>query len=409
MKKIFLTAAVILIAGNLYLIFKTNSPVERSSYIKDWTEVTRGNITKTLNASGVVAPLEEQFVYYDENTADFKKFLVKKGEKLIPGTPLFEYESNELDAQRAELEQENDQLTRELALVDDQLNQLTYLQTVAASQQSTSMPVTGDGYATEPNSSEPDLMLASIEKEINDIERKQSRILSEIDQNGEELLALGDEGPLQVTSETKGRVKEISHELENPILTIISEAVRVEGIFTETDLKRVVEGMPVYISADILKKRAKGTLGKIYSFPEEDASVDRESRYPFIVRLDDEELDIIKGTHVSVSVVTDEVLDVVTLGERSVEIDGNASQAYVLTSAGTIEQRELSTGLYHNGTYQVKKGIKTGEMIITDPARIKQNQAAFITPLKTADLQQSTFASQTKKNLLRYVGIAFLK
>ena len=113
-------------------------------------------------------------------------------------------------------------------MLDEQIQQLSYLQTVSASTTDNSLPVAGDGTAA--NSSN-DLMAVSIEKEIYDKELEKSRVEAEIEKYEDLIDSYDGSDQLEISSEVAGSVKKINYELNNPIVTIISDTPKVEGLF----------------------------------------------------------------------------------------------------------------------------------------------------------------------------------
>lgn len=87
---ILLSAGILFVSGNLYLALKDDSKAVRSSYINKWTATGKENLTKTLHAEGVITPVEEHHVYYNDTPGGFKNFLVKEGDQVDTGSPLYE-------------------------------------------------------------------------------------------------------------------------------------------------------------------------------------------------------------------------------------------------------------------------------------------------------------------------------
>lgn len=406
--KILLTAGVIFVSGNMYLALKDDSKAVRSSYINKWSPVGKDNLTETLHASGVVTPQEEHQVYYSDDDGEFKGFLVKEGDKVDNGTPLYEYSSDNIDEDLAKLESEKSQLVTEKNLIDDQIQQLNYLQTVSASTSNTSTPVFGDGTTGSSNDSN-DVMNASIEKEIYDKQREKSRVEAEIDKYEDLIDAYDGSDELGKNSEVSGTVKTVNYELKNPIVTIISDTPKVEGTFTERDLKKVEEGMEVYVKSDLIKGKAAGTLSKIANYPETDPSVKKESRFPFEIELNKETENIIKGTHVDVSVVTKKVLNAATVPEYSVEKGKKNSYVYVLNKAGEVEKRKIKKGMNLNGKVEVKKGANPGELVVQRPEKVQQEESTFFSKLKPSVLKKKTFSEEGKRTIFKHIMVAFFK
>lgn len=407
---ILLSAGIIFVSGNLYLALRDDSKAVRSSYINKWTAVGKDTLTETLNASGVVTPEEEHYVYYNDNPGEFKNFLVKEGDQVDRGTSLYEYSSDNTDEDKAEIVAERKQLIREVALIEEQIQQLSYLQSVSASASDNSTPVFNSDGSTSSNSSSSDLVQVSIEKEIYDKELEKSRVKAEIDKYDEMIKASNNgSDQLGINSDVSGTVKKINYNLKNPIVTIISDKPKVEGTFTERDLKNVQEGMEVYVKSDLFKGKVDGTLTKIADYPETDPSVKKESHYPFEITLNEESESLIKGVHVNVSVVTNKVLNAATVPERSVEKGKKNSYIYVLNEKGEVEKRSIKKGMNLNGKTEIKKGAKPGELLVQKPEKVQQENSPFFSRLNFDALKKKTFSEEGKRTIFKQIMVGFFK
>lgn len=406
---ILLSAGAIFVSGNLYLALKDDSKALRSSYINKWMPVGKDNLTETLHASGVVTPEEEHQVYYNDEDGDFKGFLVKEGDQVDNGTPLYEYSSNNIDEDLATLKAEKSQLVTEANLIDDQIKQLTYLQSVSAStSNNTSTPVFGDDSSRGTDSN--DLMNVSLEKEIYDKQREKGRVEAEIDKYEELIDSYEGSNELGKNSEVSGTVKQVNYELKNPIVTIISDNPKVEGTFSERDLRAVEEGMEVYVKSELIKGKLAGTLTKIADYPETDPSVKAESHYPFEITLNEEtEEKIIKGAHVNVSVITAQVKNAATVPESSVEKGKKNSYVFVINEKGLVEKRKIKKGLELGGKTELKKGVKPGELIVQNPEKVQEQNNPFFSRLNTDKLKKNTFTEESKRNIFKHVMVGFFK
>jgi HlyD family secretion protein len=404
---ILLSAGILFVSGNLYLALKEDSKAVRSSYINKWSAVGKETLTETLHSSGVVTPEEEHHVYYNENSGEFKSFLVKEGDKVDSGTSLYEYSSDNIDEDLAKLESERSQLVTEATLLDEQIQQLLYLQTVSASASNNSTPVFGDG--TSGNNSSNDLMVVSIEKEIYDKQLEKSRVNAEIDKYDDMIDAYDGTDELGISSQVAGTVKQINYELKNPILTIISDTPMIKGTFTERDLKKVEEGMKVIVKSEMIEGKVNGTLAKISDYPEAEPSVKKESHYPYAVALDEGTEGIIKGTHVDVSVVTNQVVNASTVPLKSIEKGKKNSYVYILNQKGQVEKRKIKKGLELSGKTEVKKGAKPGELVVSTPDEVQQENSPFFSKLKPGTLTKKTFSEEGKRNLFKQIMVGFFK
>ncbi|MCM3123824.1 MULTISPECIES: HlyD family efflux transporter periplasmic adaptor subunit [unclassified Mesobacillus] len=403
---ILLSAGILFVSGNLYLALKDDGKAVRSSYINNWAKIGKETLTETLHAEGVTTPEEETHVYYDPNSSEFKSFLVKEGDVVDSGTPLFEYSSDNIDKELARLEAEKDQLETEATLLDEQIKQLSYLQTVSASTTDNSLPVAGNGTAAD---SSNDLMAISIEKEIYDKELEKSRVEAEIEKYDDLIDSYDGSDQLEISSEVAGSVKKVNYELNNPIVTIISDTPKVEGTFSERDLKNVQEGMEVYVKTDMLKGAIGGTLTKIAKHPESDPSVKKESHFPFEIELELEEEEIVHGTHVDVSVVTNQVVNAAVVPQRSIDKGKKNSYVYILNEVGKVEKRKIKKGLEVGGKTELKKGVKPGELFVGKPENVQKADSPFFSKLKPGSLAKKTFKEEGKRDLFKHIMVGFFK
>lgn len=403
---ILLSAGILFVSANLYLALKDDSKAVRSSYINKWAVVGKDSLTETLHAAGVVTPQEEHHIYYNDNPGEFKNFLVKEGDKVDSGTTLFEYSSDNIDEDLAELEAEKSQLVREVTLIDEQIQQLLYLQSVSVSASSNSTPVFGDG-STGSDSS--DLLQVSIEKEIYDKQLEKSRVNAEIDKYDDMIDSYDGSDELGRSSEVAGTVKKINYELKNPIVTIISDTPKVEGTFTEKDLKNVREGMEVYIKSDLFKGTVGGTLTKIAEYPETDPSVKKDSHYPFEVELEQGQEPIIKGSHVDVNVVTNQVFNASTVPEKAVEKGKKNSYIYVLNEKGKVEKRKIKKGMSEGGKFEVIEGANSGELVVQNPDKVQKENNPFFSKLKPGYLSKKSFTVESKRTIFKHIMVGFFK
>lgn len=400
-KAILISAGAIFVGTNIFLTFKDNSKVDRSSFISEWKTAQKQDITEKLFTDGVVTPFEEHHIYYDDSNGAFKNFLVAEGDQVSSGTPLYELSSENKKASQEKLELEKKQLVKEKKLIEEQIKQLTYLQTVSEANATTAEDDDGTVSA-----SSGDLISLSIEKEIYDKELEISRVESEIDKY-DDLIDSNSGSDIGTKSDVEGTVKNINVDLKNPIVTIISDKPKVKGTLTEEELKRVETGMKVkVVNSDI---STPGTLTKILPYPEENPSLKKESQFPFEIELDGDNQNLIQGTHVNVSVITNEVKNAVTIPNSAIDHTSKIRYAYVLNEAGKIEKRKLSNGIKQEERTQVEKGVENKEIVATNPEEVLKVKGAFITPLKVSKLEKRWFKAEKKLDIVKYIAAAFSK
>jgi len=444
-KSALLTAAgTLLIATNVFFTLHNESKVSRTNFLTSWFEANTETLTETLQTAGVVTPAEEHPVYFNGEEGGFQQFYVKKGDAVTAGTPLYEYKSTQVDADRQRLENEINQLSREVALIEGQIQQLEYLQTVSAGSSADSVAVSGDGLAAPvPGLQLETLVDVTIEKEIYDKEGEIRDLEEEIEEHEGNLTALEANNELDVSSQVNGTVKDINLDLENPIMTIISDDPKVQGNFTEGDLAKVAEGMEAYITSDLIKDKLAGKLTKIASHSKEDPDVDKESEFLFEIELDpqvasdtetDEGMDggttpedtsdiaegdidienddvsqpppLIHGQHVDITIITDQSTGAITVADEQIQ---HGSYVYVLTRTGKVERRFIKMGLEVDDRIEIIEGLQVGETVVEHAERVAKPNARFITRLDPLRLNLTLLKDGEPMDWLKAIGVGFSK
>jgi HlyD family secretion protein len=416
---IFLGGGLLLLSVNLFLTIQTDTLVDRSSFIRSWFEAETETITETLKTAGVVTPAEEYPIYYNPEQGGFKEFLVKKGDQVTRGTALYEYTSAQIDADRQRLESEKDKLRREVALINEQIEQLEYLQNVTSRT---------EGEEESSGLSAGAMIGLTIEKEIYDKEQEQSRLLTTIDDYEDQLSALDEGREIDITSEVRGIVKEVNYDLKNPVITIRSETPKVIGAFAEADMAKVEEGMEVYVYSELLGQRVGGTLTTIARHPDGEPNVEAESEFKFEIELDQEGMvpdgsggfvweedeatqkapkgKVVHGAHVDVTVVTNKVEEELAVSSEQIQ---KGSYLYVLTQTGKIERRDIQLGLEVDDTVEIVDGLEKGETVVANPNQVERENQPFITRLSFFRLSSEPFKTEEKMDLLKAISVGFSK
>lgn len=406
LSSIIVTLFVSIVSINLFLILKSDSKVERLTFLSSWEGVKQEDVVKTLQASGVVAPLEEYPIYFHDKNTTFQSFLIKQGDEVSEGTPLLTYTVDHVETEKKRLEAEKAKLTAKVTSIEDYIDNLAYSKTTIE----TAVDLENDNQISENN----DFLNFSIDQEIYAKELEIRFLQSEIRSLDDKLRELG----LLLREQTlnsnyTGIVKEINDDLTNPIMTIQSLTPVVQGILTEKDVEKVASGMKTYISFPSHKGLYEGKVTQVQTFPLEDATIDQPSEYPFTISFLDEENEekfpeVPIGVHTTVRVVLEEVNNALIVPTSSIVKEKNAQFIYVLTNKGTIKKQTIETGLTVNGRQVVLQGVKKEDLFVTDPTKVNGNNNRFFTPIKTAYLKKQTFNDLRKKQMLKYVLYGFL-
>lgn len=412
---------------NFYLIFKKDSEVARSKYIDEWRTVKEQKLVLSKHKAGVVTPAEEENVYFQSGSGDFEQFLVKEGEEVHPGTPLFEYSPQNIETTIQQFEAEITKLENERDAIEDNIDDLEKIERNLSKKKKDQ----------EEDTSNKEVVASTILAQIYEKELQLSRVEAEIERL-EDLVSISDDhlDGLTINSTISGVVKKISHDLQNPVVTITSTEQQIKGILEEEEVLEIEEGMKVIITSKTLKNKLESTISKVAVNPEQEPRVDTNSEYEFVVEFDDtapeigemdeadEETDaeldentdnqaeedaedpatqIFTGSHVDIKIITKEVEDALTLPEGAIR----HSNIYVLKNNGTIEKRKAKTGIKVNGVYEMTSKVEKGELVLLHPSKIK-NKTAFFTPIEVSKLKKKDLQEMRKKEILKYLGRGIL-
>lgn len=371
-----LTVSLLFIGANTYLIEKADSKVDREVRVAEWEPVNKGSLAKEMPKAGVVASEEENYIYFNDEFGSFKKFLVKEGDQIKSGTPLYEYEVTDQTQQKSVLESEADQLEDEIDSIEDNISDLKRLESSLPSGSTDDKEIPIEASALQ---SEYDL-----KKEIAAKELEIDRLESQIDNLERQISDIESyETTLTVQSSVDGTIKDLSHAIDNPLITIASQSTIVTTDLTEKEIGKVDENMSATVQSDVEKKIQKGLVTRVATLPKNDPHIQTDSLYPVEIKLQDTKNELLPGHHVFLSIITDEVKGAFVVPVTAVEKDGEFKYIWILTSKGTVEKRKVETGLTVNGQQQIKSGVKAGEYYIVYPNEIPalQKGAAFITAL----------------------------
>jgi HlyD family secretion protein len=384
---------IILFTGtNFFLIEKADSKVDRQIHIDLWESMRQSDLTKTLFKEGVVTSAEEKHVYFNEEFGPFESFLVKEGDKVEVGTPLYQYETTDREAQKNLLDSNIAQLDDEILSIEAHISELERL--------APSIPVA----STEDEESALEATIArekefAIEREIASKELEISRLENKIENLERQVSDLNSSASsLTVQSTIEGIVKNLSHDINNPLITIASPVPAISGKLTETESLEIKEKMQVLVRSKNEKETLNGEVTHVSQLPKNEPSIEKESSYPFTVTLQDE-TKLLPGHHVEVSIIMEEVQNVLAVPETSVEKLSDKEYIWVLTDEGTIKRQEVKTGLTVEGKQQITSGAEKGDHYIVNPSDYHYlvDGVSFITPLNWSKVELKGWKKQLKE------------
>lgn len=406
-------ASIVLITVNLYLIEKKESKVGRTVFVENWTKVKKDTITDTIQTNGVIKPVEEYDIYFDAKKNDFKKFLVKEGDSITAGSSLFEYTATELDALKASLEAEKTAAEGEMAGIEEYIGKLRSYQGTL-----TSEPEAAIDESVEKNlniditTSSSDLIKSNIEQEMYKQELEKNRLDEKMKMLDAKLSSIEEQSSAIVTtSEADGVVKNINKNLDNPIISIVSTNMAIEGYFSGEEMKKAEVGMTIKASSSNSKKALKGTIGRIHSYPAEEPSLKKDNRFPFqaLIEPEGEETEaLLVGSKMDLTVITNEKAGVPSVPIEAVHYQ-KQPYIYKFTKKGYVDKHYITKGLKAEGKQEIIKGPSVGDVILLKPDVVVKNHSNFITPIQFEKVKVATYKKFTSREKVRYLLLGILE
>lgn len=393
MKKWIGVGLAIVFAGficlNVYLIYKDDSKVERTVYVENWSRVQEGDIVETTEADGMMVPKENQDVYLPLEQIDFQQFLVKEGDEVTAGTPLFVYTSPEIDNLKETIELEIEQLEGELEGVDDYIDSLVdYQSSVSTSDSEIEIDSDLEDRLNINVNASSDMIFSFIEQEIYRNELEKHKLEQEISKYEAQLSNIDEQdNTAKLVSGIDGIVVNINKKLENPIVTIASNELAIEGLFTEKQLTKAEPGME--LTARASGQKMEGTLDKINPYPVEEPAIGQENAYTFTAGLLEQPENLPIGTEATVKVVTAEAIGVPSLKEKAIH-DGKKSFVYQLNKNGLVSKDTVETGVSFGGISEIVDGVENGDVVAMDSRRNLLDNANFVTEMKPSKVTKAS-------------------
>ncbi|SFE40181.1 HlyD family secretion protein [Lentibacillus persicus] len=456
-RKILLTAVILFIGINSLLVYLDEvEKVPRLSYIEGWSETVVKDMYETIETAGVLAPAEENNIYFDDEQGSFDEFLVEEGMNVNPGDDLFTYQAENYYETMTELETKQAQLEGEVEATEEAL---TSIATYRIPETDMETELEGDNgtlnmrsqsveanYMQEQYLTEKQNELAQKEAELDSVQAQ----ISELQTSGE---------TITVESPYQGEVSEITESLDNPVVTIRSMELQAEGELKEAERMEVEAEMPVEVAVRENDVIMEGILNDVSNTPEA-TTVNGISVYPYTASLEEasegteqqdetpendaaedetspgdatnageteDSIDIeeseppqandtneeteqsaednlLPGYHADLTITTNESAEATAVREDHVF----AGHLWKMTTSGLLAKQPVETGIEMDDLTEITEGATPGEMIADADNDQFRDGATFITPLELGDIEWQDFGKYGNVDWKRYFVIGLL-
>lgn len=348
-----------------YFLIEGNTAGGSSSdkvYVESVASLTSAASGAQNRYSGVVEPQETLKVNKDSGR-EVKELLVKEGDAVEVGTPLFEYDTEEIKAELQQAKLELEGIQNSISGYREQINQMTQEKNAASEE---------DKYQ----------YTAGIQNLQNDIKQAQVDIESKKIEMQKKEDSIGN---AVVTSEMAGVIKSINENggsdmsgEEDAYITILATGdYRVKGSISEQSISTLSEGQPVIIRSRIDEDQTwKGSISKVdtqnqisnnndmYMSGSEDSQT--SAKYPFYIALDSTD-DLLLGQHVYIELDQgqSEKKEGMWLFEGYIVKENKEAYVWAANKKNKLEKRKVELGEYDEelSEYEIKSGLKAEDAI----------------------------------------------
>ncbi len=268
-KSILAAVSAVFIGSNLFLLLKDDSKAARTVNISEWTKIEQGHVKKLFTTTGVTEPETVTHVYFDNQKGSLGSILVKEGDRVTTGDPLFSYDSNKLDQQKADLEDEANRLQGEIDSVDQEISQLQEI-TPDTSEDSTSSESDDQNLKVDVNMNVSSIVDGNVQERIAEVEGEKGKLEAALAANESKISRVEEQlADLSVSSTADGQIVKINADLKDPMMTIASTTSVVKAVASAKQIGEIAQGQKVKLYSALTDKYYNGIVSQVITYPNE--------------------------------------------------------------------------------------------------------------------------------------------
>ncbi|SID35944.1 efflux transporter, RND family, MFP subunit [Mycobacteroides abscessus subsp. abscessus] len=109
------------------------------------------------------------------------------------------------------------------------------------------------------------------------------------------------------------------------------------------------------------------------------------------------------GKHVSVSIITEEIKNAITVPETAIFKEGSQHYVWAVMENGLLEKRKVVKGKKMEGAVQITEGLVNRELVVVRAKDVEKNEGPmFITPAHPGEITRNSLKQLGKSEALRY-------
>ncbi|GAE92426.1 periplasmic component of efflux system [Gracilibacillus boraciitolerans JCM 21714] len=393
-RKWVITGIGVFIAINFSLLYADDSKkIERFSLVNEWSTSETKDMENILSQEGIVMA-DEQYVYLDENVGSFKEFLVDKGYKVSVSDPLYSFQVKDYDETRRSINRKLTVLTEEITSLESVINQIQNYQIPTNESNDSSFTVNDGEYKIDISEDDQQYIESELQKQQfvlekqTELEGKRTQLKS-LENQLNQLETTGH--TVTVTSPYQGIVRDVSVNLNDPLVTILSNNKFISAELDETEQSIVSEGMKVRI-----EEEWQGVVEEVHQIPERIELGDL-SIFPLDVAFEDTETnEFVIGKHLDLEIILDKSEQAQAVKEEYID----KTNLWLVTEDGYLEQIKVEPGIYMSGWIELLNNLEPNTTIAYDPFERFRNHTKVTNPLKLNKINWKWETNTAKRTLM---------
>jgi HlyD family secretion protein len=390
-KKVWIWVAVIvgilLIASTgTYLYAKTGTEtVSNDSGVMSISvqKVSEQELVESILVTGKIVPESEQKVFLEPEKGEISEFKVAENQAVKAGDPLLIYDSSKIDNELNRAVREKELLQSRGKTEQSQISDIT--KRLADTKKKLETQGTGtEEEAAEGLLTQEDVNQLANEKVQQEMQYESTK--SEITSAEDRIKELNaQKNEMTIVSKMDGIIVKINQNVANteagaaePVIHIISsQPYKVIGSMSEFDTVKIKEGQPVIIRPKVFKDREwNGAVESVSQFPNADGGggegfeggggAGNVTMYPFKVVITDDTSELRQGFHVSLEIKAGDSTKKIAIPHPALIDEAGIKIVYVLKD-GTLERREVQTGVMNDAFIEITSGVTPGELVVLTP------------------------------------------
>jgi HlyD family secretion protein len=389
-KKVWIWVAVIvgilvIASTGTYLYAKTGTePVSNDSGVMSISvqKVSEQELVESILVTGKIVPESEQKVFLEPEKGEISEFKVAENQAVKAGDPLLIYDSSKIDSELNRAVREKELLQSRGKTEQSQISDIT--KRLAEAKKKLETQDTGAEGQTEGLLTQEDVNQLANEKVQQEMQYESTK--SEITSAEDRIKELNaQKNEMTIVSKMDGIIVKINQNVANteagaaePVIHIISsQPYKVIGSMSEFDTVKIKEGQPVIIRPKVFKDREwNGAVESVSQFPNADGGggegfeggggAGNVTMYPFKVVITDDTSELRQGFHVSLEIKAGDSTKKIAIPHPALIDEAGIKIVYVLKD-GTLERREVQTGVMNDAFIEITSGVTPGELVVLTP------------------------------------------